>query len=390
MKVDLQKIKSRTIFEERKNVRPEGFWPVALDFGYSAVKGVSPNALFCFPSYAKKETGEKIMEESEQSENSIRYWDEDGTEWIVGELAQMEVRRTDATETARELFGRNRYDTDIFHVITRVGLALGMRSNAFGECDGTLILETGLPPSYAKLDSVILREALAGKHDFTIQVGNGEKEHFHFVLPAEHIRILDQPTGTLMSLMFDNDGNRVETNFLAHDLVVFDPGFGTCDVCEYRNGKITDRQSFDTLGMKGVFEKVIERLQSDYHVETSFVALQRQIGEGYITHIDYRKETSTKIPLLPLFEEACEELCDQVIERLKHDYNAFDGYDYLVVTGGLGAIWYEPIKNRFAFNPNLTVLNGVQNDDLPMMFSNARGYYLFLVNRINAGKVGVA
>ena len=46
--------RTRTIFKQRKNLTAEKYWPLAIDAGYSAVKGLSSEYLFCFPSYAKR------------------------------------------------------------------------------------------------------------------------------------------------------------------------------------------------------------------------------------------------------------------------------------------------------------------------------------------------
>ena len=46
--------RTRTEIKAEKHAACQNRWPVALDIGYSGVKGYSQNSLFCFPSYAKK------------------------------------------------------------------------------------------------------------------------------------------------------------------------------------------------------------------------------------------------------------------------------------------------------------------------------------------------
>lgn len=44
---------TRSIFIDRKNAEADGYWNFAMDIGYSGVKGMSPNKVYCFPSFAR-------------------------------------------------------------------------------------------------------------------------------------------------------------------------------------------------------------------------------------------------------------------------------------------------------------------------------------------------
>ena len=46
--------KTKTILSERNNPVRGDVWNIGLDIGYSSVKGFSPNAVSCFPAFAKK------------------------------------------------------------------------------------------------------------------------------------------------------------------------------------------------------------------------------------------------------------------------------------------------------------------------------------------------
>lgn len=55
-------------------------------------------------------------------------------------------------------------------------------------------------------------------------------------------------------------------------------------------------------------------------------------------------------------------------------------HDYLVVAGGTGDAWYDYIKDYYGGMDNLTIIPGNQNDtSLPFIFSNVRGYYMFML-----------
>lgn len=46
--------KPKTLMETRSFPSSNSHWVIGLDIGYSAVKGICPNKIFSFPSYARK------------------------------------------------------------------------------------------------------------------------------------------------------------------------------------------------------------------------------------------------------------------------------------------------------------------------------------------------
>ena len=68
------------------------------------------------------------------SKTRILYEDlETGESWIVGEMAQ---EMADEHDSESELYGRKRYFSPMFKVITRCGLAMGMFDNQYGGPSG--------------------------------------------------------------------------------------------------------------------------------------------------------------------------------------------------------------------------------------------------------------
>lgn len=62
-------------------------WVIAVDIGFSGVKGMSPNKRFCFPSYVKQ-IESNLMSVDEED---IYYRDEEGL-YMIGTKAQDLVR----------------------------------------------------------------------------------------------------------------------------------------------------------------------------------------------------------------------------------------------------------------------------------------------------------
>ena len=73
-------------------------------------------------------------------------------------------------------------------------------------------------------------------------------------------------------------------------------------------------------------------------------------------------------------------------------YNNLLDYKYLVLTGGTGEAWYKIFEEQLSGMPNLTLVPGNKNTEglgpdgeaLPFIFSNVRGYYIFLQRKLTA------
>lgn len=96
-------------------------------------------------------------------------------------------------DSEEELYGRNRYYSPMFQVLARTGIAIGLLTNEFGSPKGQKIsVQTGLPPKYRTKDTPILKEILAEKYEFGIQIGNGPWQNFSFTLHEDDIYVMLQ------------------------------------------------------------------------------------------------------------------------------------------------------------------------------------------------------
>ncbi len=379
--INTSDFRTQTITLERTNPKVENYWPIALDIGYSAVKGMSPNSVYCFPSYAKRVPSESIFVGA-PSHNDIQYRDLETNEvWAVGAFAQDMIVSDDTNDSLAGLFGRNRYFSPIFKVISRVGLALGMFSNAFGNPQkDNLVIQTGLPPKYLKSDEDLLKEALAGEHTFEIKVGSRPWVKFDFTLPEENIRVTAQPMGTLLSIATDNEGRLVPEaqDYFSSGVFIFDPGFGTLDIFDIRAKRIN---SFDTnteLGMKRVLQETANDIFNKYKVEIALPAMQKFLQEGNVTVFNRKERTTKREPFAEILEAASKRVCIEALESISPAYNYFKDHKYFVITGGTSAAWKDTIIDYFKGMETLQVVEGNKNDTLPYIFSNCRGYYMYL------------
>ena len=379
--------RTKTIFMPRKNEGASNTWGIALDIGYSAVKGFSQNSVYCFPSYAMKLTKDRLNL-GKYDYDEILYKDCKTKEiWSVGASAQRELSDTDSQDSMAALYGRNRYFSPMFLVIARVGLALGMLHNNYGSPSGkTLVVQTGLPPAYLKSDTPLLKEVLGGKHEFDVKVGNEKWMHFEFELPENNIRVMAQPMGTLISISTDYNGRfTVDANsYFNSNMIILDPGFGTFDAFCIRNKTIDSWETFDNLGMKRVFAETTDKIFKTYGVEITVPAIQKHLETGEIEKFIRKERRTENIPFADILDEANKMVCEEALEKIDSIYNNMLGFDYIVITGGTGSAWKDMIKEYYAGMKNLKIVYGGQNDTIDDIFANVRGYYMYQLAKLKS------
>lgn len=383
--INTKAFKTRSEIIEKKlpringNNQYKGKTIVALDIGYSGVKGASPNRVFTFPSYAKKTPKDlDVVGKVRPSDIQLRN-DKTGECWLVGQAAETMMDQVDIESTTdASLYTRYRYDSEVFKVLAMTGMALGLWGTGSGN---DIYLQTGLPATYKDRDEGKIVSALCGDYAVSIKVGSGDWVPFQFTLDENHIDVMEQPQGTLCATAYDNGVvSQMGKDILRSNSIILDIGFGTEDIFSIRSGYKNAHQTYSDTGMRAVFEAVIKQLQADhknYALETKIFELQRYMENGEVPYFDADEFQMHNLPFADILEERNREICDKSIRRLMQDYGNLVGYNYLIVTGGTGESRFEQIKEMLSGLPTLQVLPGNLNtQDLAFSYSNVMGYYM--------------
>lgn len=375
--------KTKTLFMDRAFPNDSSKWVLAIDIGYSSLKSITPNKAFCFPAYARK-IPENRIRLSDASSTDIKYRDADGT-WVVGALAYDEVNATEVVDSETELFERHRYFSSMFQVIAKTGMAIGLMRNQYGNPEGKRIaVQTGLPPKYMGADEKDIKEALAGKHVFDIQIGGNAWQHFDFELNESDIYVIPQPLGSLISASIDINGKplAISSEYFSKNLIVFDPGFGTTDEYIVKRGSVIGPgETFPEFGMREVFARTCHDIKDAYGVEIPIPELQNKLDTGMVKVTNRKAMKSQKYSFAGFLEENCRKVCVDTIERMKIVNNYFIDIDYIIATGGTYDAWSEIFNETFRDMEDLKIVPANINDtSLSNVFSNVRGYYFRLMN----------
>lgn len=392
MKSKTYDFKTKTEIVANKNLTANNFWPVALDIGYSAVKGFAPNKYFCFPSFAREKSSEMAVLGNPKS-TDIFYKDEKGVEWFVGSFAQEVLNTSDTNDSVNTLYNRNRYFSPMFLVLARVGIAIGLQDNniaQFNPDEQKLFLQTGLPPAYRKQDTPLLMEALEGHHEFSVKIGSGSWKEYSFDLSSDTIDVLDQPLGSVYCASKTADGSTVLGRngkaYVDSRTLVFDGGFGTLDIYNIVNRSIMSTNTFDELGMKAILQKTSDDIMDMYGKFIPVHTIQPYLESGVISVLNRKKHSTEEHDIYEILKKNADAICDKALDKIEGIYNNLEDYDYLIVTGGTGAAWLQRIRERYQGMTSLNVITANQTEGLPHIYSNVRGYYIYRALRILAGR----
>lgn len=382
--METKSFKTRSEILDRKmpcvvgNNQHRGKTVIALDGGYSSVKGVSPERTFTFPSYAKKI--EKELEAITAVKGfDIQYRDNTtGEIWLVGQSAMSFMNQDDLESTTdASLYTRYRYNSDVFRVIMATGLAIG----CIGVGNNEIFLQTGLPALYKDRDEGKIIEALKGEYDISLKLGSREWIDFKFDLPADHIFVMEQPQGTLCACAYGANGPTAEgINLLKSNTIILDIGFGTEDIFSIRAGYKNGHQTYTDTGMRSVFDETLKTLEKEtgLPIETKIFELQNFLEDGKLPVFNPDTISFENVEFGDVLDKKNRELCEKSVLRLLPEYNNLKDYKYLIVTGGTGECRFDQIKKMLQGISSLTVLPGnLSYPDLAFSYSNVLGYYAF-------------
>ena len=225
----------------------------------------------------------------------------------------------------------------------------------------------------------------AGIHKFSIQLGSNDWINFAFEILPENIEIMPQPMGSLVSIATDRNGGQVPEakKYFSSNLIIFDPGFGTLDTFDIQNHYVSSSKTWNDLGMKRVLQETCDIISKEYNTYIQVPAMQKLLGDGsFKTEFDPVTRKREIVPFADILERANKKVCEEALNVLDSYYNYLQDHDYLVVTGGTGAAWYDMIVDHYKGIEGLKIIRANINDNIPDIFNNVRGYYMTQLNNL--------
>lgn len=377
MTLDASKFRTRQEFRLSENPKCKNY-VIGLDAGYSSVKVFYESGCFTFPSYIR--LADSMFGPPDPKD--ILYRDDTtGKTYLVGYSAQEMVDANDTNDSEGELFSRRRYHTEQFRAICNTALGLCLMMKKAGD-DRDIVIQSGLPASYVDGDGQDLVKVLSSRKQFSIKRGTGEWKSFDITVDRQNVFVMPQPMGALYSIVTKNDGTYTADakKILTGNTLVVDIGFGTMDLFGIKNRARVCVETNDTVGMHAVLKATSGKIREEYGEDIRVTALQKILETGRIICIDEENFTSVEHPVTDMLEAANTETMEEAIKKAASATNTFRGYQFMVLGGGTGEAWYEKFRERLSGLSTLNILPSNRNDDLPFIYSNARGYYMFRRN----------
>ena len=376
--MDTKTFRTRTDFRSIDYPSTGGKLVIGLDAGYSSVKSVYRKGVCCFPSYVNKLTSKLI---TSLDDNEIVYTDlVTGDRYCVGDFATASLQRGQYV-TEKTLYEREHYMTPEYLAQFRCGMAFGLWDEPDYKKDGVFV-QAGLPPAYINDDTPLLKHVAIGTHAFSVEKGKQKKE-FEITLTEDDFDVMIQPMGTLFSIGTDDSGKLTpELNkYFSSKVLIFDGGFGTLDLFEISNKQNKSVDTNDQLGMRRVLDETRKLIKADpaAGMDISIPEMQTVLENGYVIKKDPINRKTTKIDISEYLKQANQKVCDEAFDSISS--YIFEA-DYLIMSGGTGAAWHHSFKEKLKDIETIQVLPGNLMTNLPYLYANARGYFMYRTRMI--------
>ena len=194
------------------------------------------------------------------------------------------------------------------------------------------------------------------------------------------IDVMSQPMGSFNSLLFKDDGSYAPraAELMKSNLLLFDNGFRTLDTFFIKANQLESKDSNNTLGMHRVFDETRKIISDELGAEIGIIAMQNILKTGVVRVNDLATFSSREYEIADYLEAANKKVCAEAIESIK-DY-IFD-IKFLIMTGGTSDAWLDMFKEKLSFAP-VEILTGKENSNLPLIYQNARGYYMYRLHKL--------
>lgn len=366
---------------------------IAVDPGFDTMKVVANGLVFKFP-FNVIETDERKMSDYKIGDDFILYQDNMGGTYRVGQYAREML--FDNKSRVDTFYTEDRFISDEFRIGLDTAIALSiLKNNLYDQMDNLDIeLIIALPHACRTTYASTVIGSVAGKHSFLLRYGKSAAKRYTYKITPAHVKTVSQTIAAMLGETSDDDGFIDEEKFFFltnGPTLVLDGGYYTMGmVVISRSGNVDDdKTESDTHhAMANVNEKVAEMVRP-YRPEITHYAVEYLLSKnnGQIRYMDNGKAHT--LELSALRKEKAREVCDDLIQYLNKKYNDLLDFEYVLVTGGTGACFYDRLLEYYKDTgimdeTRMVLTSGMLNGTkYPIEFAIAIGAYKGLKNMVN-------
>lgn len=328
---------------------------IAIDPGFDSLKVAANGKIFKIP-FSVQETDERKLTDYGLRNDFLLYRDAVGATYRVGSYArELIFEHKSQAEIDQKMDGfytEERFTSQEFLVGLRVAIALAMDANNLsGIQDVEIFMMVALPHAVRQKYAAAVTSTVAGTHRYSLTHGENPEKPYQFTIQEDHIFTVSQTIAAIIGETSDDDGNINQDKFFyltEGPTLVVDGGYYTTGLVSVsRGGSVDDNmtESDTDHAMKNVNIAIAEAVK-DRRSDIRHYVLEYLIqNSGKIRYMNNgRAET---IDLTELRIEKAKEVCASLINHINQKYNNLLDYNYVMVTGGTGAVFYQQMLEYY-------------------------------------------
>ncbi|MGN0144486.1 MAG: hypothetical protein ACI398_05845 [Clostridium sp.] len=346
---------------------------IAVDPGFDTIKVVANGKFFKFPFNTEK-TDEKKISNMSVADDFILYRNKDNETWRIGQYARELIFEkkdsSDIEEKMKNFYSEKRFVSDEFTIGLRTAIAMAIdKLNLYESLSNiTIYIMVALPHSVRDNYSTQVKSVLSGNHDYYVRIGKEYEEEYSFFIEENNIFTVSQTVASILGETSDDEGNIDEDKFYYLSdgpTLVIDGGFYTIgEVAVDRGGSIDEEKTFSDTehAMKNINMEIAKELESQRpDIKYYVIEYLMSKNDGKIKYLKDGK--AEVIELNVLKKEKIKEMSQRFIESLNKKYNNLLDFNYVLVTGGTGARYYEHLVEYY-------VGKGIVDEDRLILTNN--------------------
>lgn len=294
----------------------------AIDWGYSYTKIATGDRVYLIPSMVSSGYPLGFDFGKKEDVDSMEVMTPEG-HFFIGELANTQGR------IFHHSIRQDRYKGVGFDALIKASLAL-----SFPE-DGEVNVVTGLPPKFYGSHKPILESLLKQEHTFQFR---GKERH----LTVKSVKILPQLVGTMIDLLYEEDGTKKDTDRQGKTIGIIDPGFGTTDLGVVSKGTYkNDMVDSIRYNMHEVGTHVKHLLYNQLNIELDDpLKLDRIVREGTV-HMN-----GESLNIRHMTDWSKKTVALAIANHVSSAWLRTWEIDHIYVTGGGGELLYPFLKEE--------------------------------------------
>lgn len=328
---------------------------IAIDPGFDSLKVAANGKIFKIP-FSVQETDERKLTDYGLRQDFLLYRDAVGTTYRVGSYArELIFEHKSQSEIDRKMEGfytEERFTSQEFLVGLRVAIALAMDANGMaGDQNPEIFMMVALPHAVRQKYAASVTGTVAGPHRFSLTHGENPEKSYLFTIQEDHVFTVSQTIAAIIGETSDDSGNINQDKFFyltEGPTLVVDGGYYTTGLVSVsRGGSVDDNmtESDTEHAMKNVNIAIAEAVK-DRRADIRHYVMEYLIqNSSKIRYMNNGKAET--IDLAALRVEKAKEVCASLINHINQRYNNLLDYNYVMVTGGTGAVFYQQMLDYY-------------------------------------------